>query len=103
MIKKSEDLVIKVAKEVVDGYKGLNPDVRQEMIKETAELVTRRINAEFIARMDNEQVTGFSDLLDSKPTNNQVAKYISDCGINMHDAITTAVASFRGAYKAVKV
>ena len=93
-----DDPIRKIAEEVVNTHNINDSEIREDMIKEISIAITKNINAELIARMDNQQVDEFLKLLDTNPDDKQIVEYVQKCGIDVNDAVSTALRLFRESY-----
>lgn len=95
-----DDAIQQMAKEIVDGHNIKDSAVYEDMVKEISVAILKHVNAELIARMNDKQVEDFVKLLDKKPNDQQIVEYVKNCGIDIIDAVSTALRLFRESYYA---
>jgi hypothetical protein len=93
-----DDPIRKMAEDIVDTHNINDSEIREDMIKEVSVAITKHINAELIARLDDSQVKEFIDLLDKKPDDKQIVEFVQKCGVDINEAVSSALEQFKDSY-----
>lgn len=93
-----QDPLRQIAQSIVNEHPGINETVKNKMMDDLVATMERFINTELLARLDNTQAQEFLDLLNTNPTDEQTVKFFKDKNVNVDEAVTVALQSFKDSY-----
>lgn len=87
-----------IAEDLVNNEPGLDDDLKERMIGELINAMERHINSALVSRLSEDQAKEFLSYLDSNPSDEETINFFKEKGVNVNEAVTSALANFKAAY-----
>jgi len=91
-----QDFVNKLVDE--KNYEDLDPEVREQIVKDVNERLENTINAKVVAALSDEQITEFEALLDKNASSEEVQAFIGKSIPNGEEFLTQVLVDFKKSY-----
>ena len=91
-----QDFVNKLVDE--KNYEDLDPEVREQIVKDVNERLENTINAKVVAALSDEQITEFEALLDKNASSEEVLAFIGKSIPNGEEFLTQVLVDFKKSY-----
>ncbi len=94
----SEQAMRLFAEDILKDQQNLDPEVKEIMVTDLVDSLSSFINKELVIRLNEKQVKEFNDLLDTNPSDEATVAFFQNNGVNIDEAVQSAMAKFRIAY-----